>query len=263
MKLFPLRTSLLIMAFGSLVCGWSFLAVGQEDKDSGDAVRSDPEGELARMIQLGEEIVRKTTSHELSRAYSGNALNCTSCHLDEGRHPTAAPFIGVATAYPAWSPREKKVITLEERSRNCFMRSMNGTAPPLGSDVLTAITAYITSLSEGEPIRMNPVAPLGPNAVPALSIDPRKADPKRGGLLYAGQCGHCHGDQGEGTEDGPPVWGDRSFNDGAGLAKVEKLAAWIRVAMPLDDTHLTEQEALDVAAFINSHSRPRFTLPKE
>ncbi|WP_390172832.1 c-type cytochrome [Novipirellula maiorica] len=42
-------------------------------------------------------------------------MNCTSCHLDAGTHHEAASFIGVAAAYPAWSPREGKVITLEQR----------------------------------------------------------------------------------------------------------------------------------------------------
>jgi thiosulfate dehydrogenase len=30
--------------------------------------------------------------------------------------------------------------------------------------------------------------------------------------------------------------------------------------MPLDDSDLTEQEAIDIAAFINSHVRPAFAL---
>ena len=32
------------------------------------------------------------------------------------------------------------------------------------------------------------------------------------------------------------------------------------VAMPLGDPDLTEQEALDIAAFVNSHHRPKFIL---
>ncbi|OYW20180.1 MAG: cytochrome C, partial [Planctomycetales bacterium 12-60-4] len=59
---------------------------------------------------------------------------------------------------------------------------------------------------------------------------------------------------------GPPVWGPRSYNQGAGLANPLKLGAWLKVAMPLDDAHLTEQDALDVAAFIDSQARPAFRL---
>ena len=110
---------------------------------------SEPEnGKLASVIQLGEAIVKGTTTHSLSKSYVGNALNCTSCHLDNGRHPRAGTFLGTAIAYPAWSSREERVITLEDRVLNCFMRSCNGTRPPLGSEVSVAVTAYITSLSQ-------------------------------------------------------------------------------------------------------------------
>ncbi len=51
-----------------------------------------------------------------------------------------------------------------------------------------------------------------------------------------------------------------SYNDGAGLARVDKLAAWLKVAMPLDDPYLTDQQALDIAAFVNSQPRPKFVL---
>ena len=56
------------------------------------------------------------------------------------------------------------------------------------------------------------------------------------------------------------MWGKLSYNDGAGLAQVDKLAAWLKVAMPLDDATLSEQEALDIAAFVNSNARPAFVL---
>src|SRR5690606_32935676 len=97
--------------------------------------RSLPEGELGRVIELGREIIENTNTHPLSQPFVGNALTCQSCHLDAGTDPKAASFLGVATAYPAWSPRENRVITLEDRVLNCFMRSMNGIRPPNGSEV--------------------------------------------------------------------------------------------------------------------------------
>lgn len=219
-----------------------------------------PPGELGKVVQLGREIVEKTNTHPLSKAYVGNDLTCSSCHLKAGTHPEAATFLGVATSYPAWSPREGRVITLEDRSLNCFMRSMNGVRPPLGSEVSVAITAYITWLSSELPVRMNAKKPLGPFAVKPLAIDVAKANIERGRKIYQHQCADCHGDDGAGGDEGPPVWGERSFNQGAGLSQNDKLAAWLKVAMPLDEPHLSEQEALDVAAFINSHPRPKFVL---
>ena len=53
-----------------------------------------PSGRLGEMIRLGEAIVAKTTTHPLSKAYVGNALNCTSCHLQNGTHSKAGTFIG-------------------------------------------------------------------------------------------------------------------------------------------------------------------------
>lgn len=219
-----------------------------------------PPGELGDVVALGQEIVTRTGEHPLSKPYVGNALTCSSCHLDAGTDPHAASFLGVATAYPAWSPREKRVITLEDRVLNCFMRSMNGVRPPNGSKVSVAVTTYITWLSQGERLAMNAKAPLGPRHVRPLEIDLAKANAARGKALYADYCAACHSEDGLGTDDGPPVWGQMSYNTGAGLARVEKLAAWLKVAMPLGDPHLSEQEALDIAAYVNSHPRPKFVL---
>lgn len=219
-----------------------------------------PLGPLGEAIQLGRTLVEQTANHPSTKEYVGNALNCTSCHLKNGTDPKAATFIGVATAYPAWAPREQRVITLEDRILNCFMRSCNGTRPPLGSKVSVSIAAYITWLSTDQPLKMNAQRSLGPHAVPPLHSSVDRADRDRGSRLYSERCASCHGDDGQGDDDNPPVWGLRSYNDGAGLADVSKLAAWLKVAMPLDDTDLTDQEALDIAAYVNSHERPKFDL---
>lgn len=231
------------------------LAIGQEP-----GVKKSADGKLQEFIQLGEAIVENTTTHPMSKEYVGNSLNCTSCHLNNGRDVKAGTFLGTATAYPAWSPRENRVITLEDRVLNCFMRSCNGIRPPLGSEVSVAVTAYITSLSEGQVIKMNAKRPVGPGALELLAVKPEQADIPRGAALYESRCAECHRVTGQGDEDNPPVWGDRSYNDGAGLSSVEHLAAWLKVAMPLDNADLTDQQALDIAAFVNSHKRPHFEL---
>lgn len=252
--------SLIALVLVGAIVAWNPLLSQSPREASSTAQRSIPEGPLGETIRLGQELVEKTTTHPLTKPYSGNGLNCTSCHLKNGTDPKAASFLGTATAYPAWSPREQRVITLEDRILNCFMRSGNGIRPPLGSKISVAIAAYITWLSSDQPIRMNAARPAGPNAVPPLKLDVTKADAKRGAALFADRCAECHGQDGQGDADNPPVWGARSFNDGAGLAHIEQLAAWLKVAMPLDDTTLTEQQALDVAAFVNLHERPTFRL---
>lgn len=227
---------------------------------TGQTVLALPEGPLGEAIKLGEQLVARTATHPLTKPFVGNQLHCTSCHLKNGTDLKAASFIGVATAYPAWSAREKRVITLEDRVLNCFMRSCDGVRPPLGGQVSVAITAYITWLSNGQAIKQNGLAPLGPRAVRPLKLKADQADRKRGAKLYADRCASCHGDDGAGDEDGPAVWGERSYNHGAGFAKDDHLAAWLKVAMPLDEADLTEQEAIDVAAFVNSKPRPEFVL---
>lgn len=217
-----------------------------------------PPGELGKAIQLGRTLVKETSEHPLTSEFVGNTLNCTSCHLDAGEHAKAASFIGVASAYPAFSPRENKVITLEDRILACFERSQNGTRPPLGSKVSVSIAAYITWLSRDVPIQMNPEEPLGPNHITALAIGDYQPNAEHGQRLYAERCATCHSEDGAGTEEGPPVWGDRSYNDGAGLAKVGNLASWLRVAMPLDDADLTEEQAFDIANYLIAQPRPKF-----
>jgi thiosulfate dehydrogenase len=70
----------------------------------------------------------------------------------------------------------------------------------------------------------------------------------------------CHGADGQGTLDVPPLWGDGSYNEAAGLADMRMAAAFIRVNMPWGITYLdpllSEQQAWDLAAFIDSKPRP-------
>lgn len=235
------------------------LAVHLVTTDAVSDKSSFPPGELGEMVRLGEQLVNNTNTHPLTKRFVGNSLSCTSCHLDAGRHPRAASFIGVAAAYPAFSPREAKVITLEDRILNCFIRSQNGTRPPNGSKASVAIATYITWLSTGTPIKMNDARPLGPNYLKPLAPPDQSASVVRGKALYVERCAICHGDAGEGSEEGPPVWGEDSFNDGAGLSKVPKMASWLKVAMPLDDADLSDQEAFDIAAYVNAQKRPSFS----
>jgi thiosulfate dehydrogenase len=221
------------------------------------AIRTLPAGELGETILLGKKLFEETSTHPLTAPYARNALACVSCHRDAGAHPTAGSLVGSATAYPAWAPREKTVVTLEDRVLNCFMRSHDGLRPPNGSRPSVALTAYVTWLSSGEPIRQNEKAPLGPRALRKITPDPAKVSVAAGKALYLQRCASCHGEDGEGA---PPVWGSRSYNAGAGLADVSRLAGYLKVAMPLDGPVLADAEAVDVAAYVNSQPRPDFVL---
>jgi thiosulfate dehydrogenase len=216
-----------------------------------------PAGELGEMVKLGEKLFEETGTHPLTREFVGNALSCASCHPGAGARTRGSTMVGAAAAYPAWSPREEAVITLEDRVLNCFMRSMNGVRPPSGSKASLAMAAYITWLSTGTPIGMNAKGPFGPNAVPKLNVDMSKLSVDAGRTTYEAKCASCHGSDGQAD---PPVWGPRSYNAGAGLAQVPRLASWLRVEMPPGDHPLTEEEAMNVAAYVNSQPRPDFVL---
>ena len=72
----------------------------------------------------------------------GNALNCTSCHLNAGTVADGSPFVGVSAFFPSYAPRAGKVVSLEERINGCFRRSMNGKPLPAESADMQAMVAY-------------------------------------------------------------------------------------------------------------------------
>ena len=232
-----------------------------------------PKGELGALVKLGEDLVNHTHTHPLTRGLVGNDLDCTSCHLDGGKAKTLGTFIGSAAAFPAYSPREQTVQTLQDRVANCFMRSMNGTRPPVDSQASLAITAYITWLSSGLPIAMNAEKPINPfyatlwvnqklvplakTATHVVYLDGQK--------LYAQKCAACHGEDGQGKTQGdqmvyPPLWGERAFNAGAGLAQPVKMATWLQYNMPPQGAPLTDQEAVAIAVYVDAQPHPDFDL---
>ncbi|MEI6860014.1 MAG: c-type cytochrome [Shewanella sp.] len=97
------------------------------------------------------------------------------------------------------------------------------------------------------------------------SIDKPKLaySPERGKLVYVNHCQACHGDNGQGLEMAgvyslPPLWGENSFNWGAGMHRVNTAAYFIYENMPFAKAlQLSNQEAWDVAAYINEHERPQ------
>jgi len=258
----------LVLVLAGLVVAGGFPWPTQNFPEKPPAPPSDyPQGDLGEMIKLGEDIIMNTNTHPLTKNYVGNKLQCKSCHLNGGKSGNRyATFVGVAPAYPAYSPREKAVVSLEDRVLNCFMRSMNGTRPPLGSKASIAMAAYITWLSIGLPVDQNPNKPIGaynypwPDPAVAKLVKSGKVNADHGKQVYDTQCAACHGADGQGVGAFPPVWGDSSYNAGAGMANVIKGASWTKYNMPLGNAHLSDQDAVDVMAYINSHPRPSFKL---
>jgi thiosulfate dehydrogenase len=93
-------------------------------------------------------------------------------------------------------------------------------------------------------------------------LKPLKPDTANGAAIFASICSVCHGKDGQGGGIYPPLWGPRSYNIGAGMARLYTLSSFVRSNMPFDKPgSLTDQQAFDVAAFVTSHPRPDY-VPK-
>ncbi len=210
-----------------------------------------PGSQLGEQIRLGYEIVVNT--QEYARPYVGSRLNCTNCHLDGGLNPNAASFVGLAAIYPEYRPRSARVNTLADRVNECMERSLNGRAFPPDSSKLQAVVAYITWLSRGVPSGAT-VSWRG-----LQRIEPRRPLDPNGKQVFANKCAFCHGSDGLGTMAAPPVWGPQSYTIGAGMARVSVAAAFIKANMPRSwGWSLSDDDAYDVAAYLNAQPRPDF-----
>ena len=201
-------------------------------------------------VLFGYNIVMQTNRY--AGRYAGSALSCTSCHLKGGTQPDGFP-LNVAGVYPKWRSKNGIRNGIGLRIRDCFLYSLNGVMPPEEAPEVLAVAAYINYLSDGEVIGRPPKG-FGVPTLPDTGADP---NPARGQAVYKRECAVCHSTNGEGNGPIPPVWGLNSYNAGAGLNNVQRLAGFIWANMPKGkERSLTHQEALDVAAFINLQHRP-------
>ncbi len=230
-----------------------------------------PNDRMGEAIRLGEAIFVGTFSHPESARYVGNTQNCEGCHLDAGRLAGAAPMWAAWVAYPAFRTKDHRVNSIVERIQGCFTYSMNapasavGHAPEPDSATLVALQSYIYWLATGAPTGDTRMPGRG---YPALDPTPQGFDPDRGAGVYQAVCAVCHGNEGQGIWARgellfPPLWGPQSYNWGAGMHRIDTAAAFIKHNMPLGPAQrLSDQDAWDVAAFINARERPqdpRFT----
>lgn len=216
---------------------------------SPDSIPGDLRGE---QIRLGYEIVVRTQDY--AKAYIGNGLNCTNCHLDAGLNPNAASFVGLSRLFPEYRARADRRMTLADRINECFERSLNGTSLPPDSSKLEAIVSYIEWLSQNVPEGSR----VPWRGIPRIASS-RQPDVTSGKKVFATKCVFCHGSDGQGTMAAPPLWGPRSYNIAAGMARVSVAASFIKANMPRGwGWSVTDDEAFDVAAYINSHPRPDF-----
>jgi thiosulfate dehydrogenase len=144
-------------------------------------------------------------------------------------------------------------------------RSLNAAkAVDSASREMQAIIAYLHWVGRDVPKNTKPRG-SGIMEIPFLD---RAANPENGKIVYASKCQRCHGADGLGqknVEDTgytyPPLWGNDSYNTAAGLFRLSRFAGYVKNNMPFGEVtyhnpQLTNEEAWDVAAFVNSQSRP-------
>jgi thiosulfate dehydrogenase len=212
----------------------------------------------AQSILLGAEIFYQTKKY--APQYVGNALSCTQCHFNGGRQEGMLGLIDIASLYPHYEARSHKTIDLKERLQSCFLRSENGKAPPTDDPLLQNLNDYVTALTVGKPNKKDPdwmdfITIAKNDRIPIESLDPAK-----GKILFEQKCAACHMSNGQGDQWAPPLWGDSSFNDGAGLGRIYTLASFVHDAMPLSDpTSLSPADAQQIAAYVDAHDRPNYS----
>ena len=211
-------------------------------------------------MKKGRDIFEHTERY--ARLYVGNNTNlrCSSCHLDAGRLAHSAPLWAAYVSYPGYRSKNKHVNTFPERLQGCFKYSMNGKAPPLGDPVLVALESYAYWLASGAPIDSK----IPGRGYPKVPGPPLPRDYARGQLVFEQHCALCHGADGAGQMSAndqpafPALWGAKSFNWGAGMGSIKNAAGFIKANMPLGlGGTLSDQQAWDVAMFVDSHERPQ------
>jgi thiosulfate dehydrogenase len=274
--------------------GVSLPSLSQEEEESPIAVVEAPEvaaladpaslwkaPELASMDQepnaeelhYGRELVANTAEYLGPKGKVktiSNGMNCQNCHLQAGTAPLGNNYGAVASTYPKVRARSGQEEDIQKRINDCFERSLNGKPLERESKEMKAMVAYINWVGKDVPKGELPVG-SGIYEVPLLD---RAADPTKGKIVYENQCSSCHQADGKGMAkpDGtgylyPPLWGEASYNHGAGLYRISRFAGYVKANMPLGVTFespiLSDEDAWDVAAYVNSMDRPKKNLTKD
>ena len=255
-------TGPLIASSMTMVAAWEFPKNPLTDTSLDKSKLSDE-------IRHGFKLFTNTPGEAPQLAPGG--MSCTNCHLNGGQRERSLPLVGVSAMFPEYNNRSARLFSLGDRITDCFVRSENATGgtlkpedlPTPSSKEVLAIDAYLTWLAKGTQVGKAP-SWRGQNAIAAAKLLPLdKLDAHKGEAIYMERCTSCHGPDGQGVMIGDkkagPLWGPNSWNDGAGAARVYTLAGMIRYTMPyLDPGNISDEDAQNVAAFIDSKPRPAY-----
>lgn len=219
------------------------------------------------LILYGKDLIVHTSEYfgENGKLFKNNTngMNCQNCHLEAGTKIFGNNYSAVASTYPKYRARSGAIENIYKRVNDCFERSLNGKGLDTNSKEMQGIVAYIKWL--GKDVKKGD-KPMGSGLKDLAFLD-RAADSEKGKSVYSEKCQSCHQANGVGLMNAertaytyPPLWGEHSYNDGAGLYRMASFAKYVKYNMPQGVNHtspqLSDEEAWDVAAFVNSQSRP-------
>lgn len=224
-------------------------------------------------IRYGRALIANTSFYLGPKgkvAAISNGMNCQNCHLEAGTKPWGNNYGAVASTYPKFRERSGQKESIVKRINDCLQRSLNGQALDSNSKEMKAMVAYIKWLGKDVPKGKTPRG----TGIMNLAYLKRAADPGKGKTVYTTTCARCHGSSGEGQsladQSGylyPPLWGQHSFNTGAGLYRLSRFAGYVKNNMPNPVTYhhpsINDEEAWDVAAFVCSQPRPGYNISKD
>jgi thiosulfate dehydrogenase len=224
------------------------------------------------LIRYGRSLIVNTSYYYGPRGRIGqitNGLNCQNCHLNAGTKAFGSNFATVSTRYPTFKERSGSIETINNKIEDCFERSLNGKQIDSNSREMKAMVAYLQWL--GKDVKKG--SHLEGSGIEELPFLNRPADIKKGEVVYTVKCKVCHGANGQGQLNAtgleytfPPLWGPNSYNIGASMYRLSKFAGYVKNSMPLGVNRwqrISNEDAWDVAAFVNSKSHPFKDVSKD
>jgi thiosulfate dehydrogenase len=231
-------------------------------------------GKNKELVLYGKDLIAHTALYygKNGKVFKStiNGMNCQNCHLDAGTKIFGNNYSAVASTYPKYRARSGGIESIQKRVNDCFERSLNGQALDTASQEMNAIVAYIKFLGKDVAKGKKPAG----SGLKDLAFLNRAADPGKGKIVYTEKCQSCHQANGQGLMKGdgseytyPSLWGNNSYNNAAGLYRLSNFAKFVKCNMPQgachNNTQLSDEEAWDVAAFVNSQPRPEKDISKD